>query len=52
MAWGLKLDCPLTRPMTISTGLIGDRWEMKNAAVHPAKTTATNWASRLRAKSR
>src|SRR5690606_22086144 len=49
---GLKLDWPETRPMIVSTGLIGDICVMKKAADIPAKTTAASWTSRFSTKIR
>ena len=40
IASGEELDRAVMRPSTDSTGLIGDRCEMKNIAVTPAIITA------------
>ena len=47
MASGLKLDWFTMRPNAVSTGLIGDKWVMKNVADTPKKITAAKSTARL-----
>jgi hypothetical protein len=41
-ASGLATERPVTCAMMVSTGLMGLKWEMKNATEQPQITTATN----------